>query len=80
VLIAQLQEIAAYELYTDLEIPLLSILARMEDAGIAVNTATLQEQLDTFVEQVRQEEAQARELAGDPSLNLSSPKQLQTVL
>lgn len=34
----------------------------------------------TFLDQVKEEEAAARELAGDPSLNLSSPKQLQVVL
>ncbi|WP_034651499.1 DNA polymerase I [Corynebacterium vitaeruminis] len=79
-LVGALQAIDAYELYADLEIPLLSILAHMEDAGIAVDIDTLQEQLDTFIEQVQEEEAQARALAGDDSLNLSSPKQLQVVL
>ena len=76
----QLQEINAFELYRDLEIPLLSILARMESIGIAVNVQTLEEQLETFIDQVRHEEEAARELAGDPRLNLSSPKQLQVVL
>ncbi|MDO5668959.1 MAG: DNA polymerase I [Corynebacterium sp.] len=76
----QLQEISAYELYADLEIPLSAILARMEATGIAVDVDTLEDQLATFIEQVKEEEAAARELAGDPNLNLSSPKQLQVVL
>ncbi|MBP3089168.1 DNA polymerase I [Corynebacterium sp. sy017] len=80
VLIVQLQDIDAYELYSDLELPLLSILARMEKAGISVDVPTLEEQLEIFVEQVREEEAAARELAGAPDLNLSSPKQLQVIL
>ncbi|WP_055123098.1 DNA polymerase I [Corynebacterium oculi] len=76
----ELQDIQAYELYEDLEIPLTGILERMERAGVAVDTSTLNEQLADFVEQVDQEVAAARELADDPELNLSSPKQLQVVL
>ncbi|AJE33052.1 DNA polymerase I [Corynebacterium humireducens NBRC 106098 = DSM 45392] len=79
-LTGQLQDISAYELYRDLEIPLARILARMEATGIAVDVETLEEQLATFIDQVKEEEAAARELAGDPDLNLSSPKQLQVVL
>ncbi|WP_053546128.1 DNA polymerase I [Corynebacterium deserti] len=75
-----LQDIEAFELYNDLEIPLAGILARMEATGIAVDVSTLEQQLETFIDQVAQEEEAARELAGDPTLNLSSPKQLQVVL
>lgn len=76
----QLQEISSYELYSDLELPLVDILARMEAAGINVDVGTLEEQLAAFVDSVAEEEAAARELAADPTLNLSSPKQLQVVL
>lgn len=79
-LTAQLQEINAYELYVDMEIPLLSVLARMEAVGIAVDVDTLNDQLETFKAQVDEQVAEARKLAGDDSLNLSSPKQLQVVL
>ncbi|SMG27248.1 DNA polymerase I [Corynebacterium pollutisoli] len=79
-LTVQLQGISAYELYCDLEIPLAAILARMEATGIAVDVETLEEQLASFIDHVKEEEAAARELAGDPGLNLSSPKQLQVVL
>lgn len=76
----QLQEIDSFELYTDLELPLVSILARMEAAGIAVDRDVLETQRDAFIEQVNEQERAARELAGDDSLNLNSPKQLQSVL
>ena len=76
----ELSDIESLELYTDLELPLVTILAEMEDTGIAVDTHTLEEQLDGFVDLVAQEEEAARDLAGDPKLNLSSPKQLQVVL
>lgn len=76
----QLQAIDSFELYTDLELPLVSILARMEATGIAVDVDTLETQRDAFIEQVAEQERAARELAGDESLNLNSPKQLQAVL
>lgn len=79
-LTCQLQEIDSFELYTDLELPLVSILARMEAAGIAVDRDVLETQRDAFIEQVNEQEHAARELAGDDSLNLNSPKQLQSVL
>ncbi|PSA79231.1 DNA polymerase I [Corynebacterium diphtheriae] len=79
-LTAQLQAIDAYELYREMELPLVGVLARMEATGICVDVATLREQRDIFVEQVKEEESAARELAGDETLNVSSPKQLQVVL
>lgn len=79
-LVKQLQEINSYELYADLEIPLVSILARMEATGIAVDEDVLQDQLKTFTMQVEDVEQQARKLVDSPQLNLSSPKQLQEVL
>ena len=76
----QLQEIDSFELYTDLELPLVGVLARMEAAGIAVDRDVLETQRDAFIGQVNEQERAARELAGDDSLNLNSPKQLQSVL
>ena len=68
------------ELYFDLEVPLALILAAMEHAGIAVDDAALQELSDDYGARLNEEIAAARELAGEPELNLSSPKQLQKVL
>lgn len=68
------------ELYFDLEVPLALILAAMEHAGIAVDDAELQELSDDYGTRLNEEVAAARELAGEPNLNLSSPKQLQKVL
>lgn len=68
------------ELYYDLEVPLCLILARMEHEGIAVDGEHLQELSDDYAAKLDEEIAAARELAGDSTLNLSSPKQLQKVL
>lgn len=68
------------ELYDSVEEPLIRVLARMERNGVKVDLR----QLDRFAEQLREEmairEDSARELAGDPSLNVSSPKQIGTLL
>lgn len=76
----RLKEIDSYDLYRGMELPLLPLLARMEDRGIAVDMEKLQGLLSEFELKVEQELSAARELVGDPNLNLSSPKQLQVVL
>lgn len=76
----QLQKIDSFELYSDLELPLVRILAEMEHTGIAVDQEVLERQLEVFVDKVAEQEQEARKLAGDDSLNLNSPKQLQVVL
>ena len=76
----QLRGIDSYDLYADLELPLVSILAEMEHAGIAVDVDVLEGQLKDFTAKVTQVEEEARQLVDEPSLNLSSPKQLSVVL
>ncbi|MCT1614391.1 DNA polymerase I [Corynebacterium sanguinis] len=76
----QLRGIDSYDLYADLELPLVSILAEMEHAGIAVDVDVLEGQLKDFAAKVTQVEEEARRLVDEPSLNLSSPKQLSVVL
>ncbi|UIZ93059.1 DNA polymerase I [Corynebacterium sp. CNCTC7651] len=76
----QLRVIDSYELYADLELPLLSILAEMEDAGIAVDLASLEELRKDYTHKVERVEEEARALVDEPTLNLSSPKQLSVVL
>ena len=79
-LTAQLRGIDSYELYSDLELPLVSILAEMEDAGIAVDVTVLEGELKEFTRKVAEVEQHARTLVDEPDLNLSSPKQLSVVL
>lgn len=79
-LTGELREIDSYELYADLELPLVTILAEMEENGIAVDVDVLQNQQKKFAEKVAAAEETARQLVDEPSLNLSSPKQLSVVL
>nr|WP_262485256.1 DNA polymerase I [Corynebacterium poyangense] len=79
-LVKELQDIDSYELYADLELPLAGILARMEITGIAINKDVLEDLGKEYTHQVDIEVDEARKLVNDPTLNLSSPRQLQTVL
>ncbi len=70
-------ELAA--LYTDLEVPLLSILSRIERHGVLVDSAMLQQQSGELAVKMQQIEAEAFAEAGE-RFNLASPKQIQTIL
>ena len=76
----ELREIDSYELYADLELPLVTVLAEMEHTGIAVDLDVLENQRKELTLKVEQIEQEARQLVDEPSLNLSSPKQLSSVL
>jgi DNA polymerase I len=64
---------------SDIELPLVSILARMELEGIAVDTSALAALEERLATTVREREAEAFGIIGH-EVNLGSPKQLQTVL
>ena len=67
-------------LYESMEEPLSKVLSRMESAGVKVDLS----QLRVFAEGLRKEltrrEAAIREMAGEPALNISSPKQVGDLL
>lgn len=66
-------------IYTDIEIPLLSVLARMERVGVALDCDKLHAQSKELKTQLQTLETAAHEAAGQ-AFNLSSPKQLQDIL
>ncbi|WP_350268815.1 DNA polymerase I [Brevibacterium sp. CBA3109] len=67
------------QVYRDIELPLVPVLAMMELAGIAVDEAGLSGLIDEFTKQARASAELAYEAIGH-EVNLGSPKQLQTVL
>lgn len=78
---AVLSEDATLErLYRTVEEPLLPVLARMEQAGVKVDMRALSEYADSLRERMVDKEREVRELAGEPALNVSSPKQIGTVI
>jgi DNA polymerase-1 len=73
------QETALKQIYQDIEIPLISVLARMERTGVRVNVAALRRQSEEISQRLKELEQQTYVLAGE-SFNLGSPKQLQQIL
>ncbi len=68
------------ELLADLELPLTGVLARMENVGIAVDSAAMQQLESDYADGVREAQQDAYEAIGGEQINLGSPKQLQVVL
>ncbi len=68
------------ELYDSVEEPLLKVLVRMEMAGVKVDLDALRSYADGLGAQADACEAKVRELAGEPSLNVNSPKQIGEIL
>ena len=67
-------------LYKDMEEPLFGVLSRMERNGVRVDLGSLKDFTDQLRSEMIRREAKVRELAGEPSLNVSSPKQIGEVL
>ncbi|MEM7277140.1 MAG: DNA polymerase I [Pseudomonadota bacterium] len=79
-LAAQLADVPALEqVYRDIEQPLVPILTRMEENGVALDTGLLKTQSGELAKKMQELESKAHELAGGP-FNLGSPKQLQEIL
>lgn len=68
------------KLYSEMEEPLLRVLSKMERSGVKVDLASLKDFTATLRTEMISREATVRELAGEPNLNVSSPKQIGEVL
>ena len=67
------------EVLDHLELPLISVLSRIERNGVAVDAERLYEQSQQLEQRIRELESEAFELAGR-EFNLGSPKQLGQIL
>ena len=73
------QEPTLASVLQDIEVPLIPVLARMEQCGVQIDGALLAQQSREMAEQILRLEKEAHEAAGQP-FNLGSPKQLQEIL
>ena len=73
---AELQEAGIVELYEKIEEPLIRVLSRMECTGVKVDVPSLKDFADELRVEIAEKEALVRGIAGDPNLNVSSPKQI----
>ena len=66
--------------YDSMEEPLAKVLAQMERDGVKVDMAQLRVFADNLRKELTEREARIREMAGEPTLNISSPKQVGDLL
>jgi len=66
-------------IFNDIELPLLTVLSDMEQAGVAIDTAMLERQGRQLAKRIAEIEQAAHSEAGQP-FNLGSPKQIQGLL
>ena len=76
----ELQEQNLWDLYTRIEMPLIGILAQMEADGVKIDPQLLGAYSRVLSKELVQIEQEARDLAGEPTLNLSSPRQIGVVI
>ncbi|GAA5135374.1 DNA polymerase I [Thalassotalea piscium] len=65
--------------YNEIEMPLLPVLAKMEQLGVLIDSDLLNKQSNDIAPRLQALEIKAHEVAGQ-AFNLSSPKQLQQIL
>jgi DNA polymerase-1 len=73
------QDPASLKVLTEIEWPLMPILARMEYHGVLIDTDKLKKQSQLLAARIEALQVRAFELAGE-AFNLASPKQLQQIL
>jgi DNA polymerase-1 len=75
----ELKKEGLWNLFTDIEMPLMPVLAEMEEAGVMIDTEGLKETSRLFTQQMLTLEKEIHTMAGI-SFNISSPKQVGEVL
>ena len=75
----KLKEAGVADLFYQMEMPLVNVLAEMEMNGVRIDTEALKETSENFTKRMLDLEHQIHELAGEP-FNVSSPKQVGDIL
>ena len=76
---AELKKYGCEELFYQIEMPLMPVLAQMEMNGVCLDTESLKETSKVFTDRMNEIEARIYELAGE-QFNIASPKQVGEVL
>ena len=76
---AELKKYGAEDLFYNIEMPLMPVLAEMEMYGVRLDTTSLAETSNVLTARMEEVEKEIYELAGEP-FNIASPKQVGEVL
>ena len=68
-----------WALYNEIEVPLIGVLTRIEENGVLIDSALLDQQSLELANRMMSIEQQAHDVAGS-AFNLGSPKQIQEIL
>ena len=79
ILESKLKEEGCYELFKNIEMPLMPVLAWMERNGVCIDSDALKETSALYTEKMHQLEEEIHQLAGEP-FNIASPKQVGEIL
>ena len=79
ILLPKLKETGVEQLFYDIEMPLVRVLATMERNGVCIDTASLAETSRAFTQRMNDIEQRIYELAGE-QFNIASPKQVGEIL
>lgn len=75
----KLKEAGVWQLFTEVEMPLVQVLADMEVGGVRIDTDTLKETSAMLTERMNAIEKEIYQLAGE-EFNIASPKQVGEIL
>ena len=67
-------------LYDSMEEPLLKVLSAMEQEGVKIDTVQLKRYASALAAEMNEIQERVREMAGEPDLNILSPKQVGVLL
>lgn len=79
-ILEEMHDVSITTLYDKIEEPLIKVLGKMEQTGVNVDIKQLKAYAKELHEELNSREATIRNMAGEPHLNISSPKQIGEVL
>ena len=76
----EMEELGIQDLYLTMEEPLMKVLSEMEMEGVKIDLVQLRRYAAGLTAQMNEVQDRIREMAGEPDLNILSPKQIGTLL
>ena len=77
---SELKELELDTLYRSMEEPLIPVLSKMELEGVKIDLGQLRKYSAALASEMNEIQERVREMAGDPDLNIMSPKQVGILL
>ncbi len=79
-ILAEMHGLGLSSLYDTMEEPLLKVLSDMEQEGVKIDLAQLRKYASSLAVEMNDIQNRVREMAGEPNLNILSPKQIGVLL